>query len=42
MVAGQVQKAMSAGWAPVHGIESSVRETACWLVANRRILDQRQ
>ena len=37
-----VQKAMSAGWAPVHAIESSVRETARWLVANRWILDRRR
>jgi len=37
-----VQKAMSAGWAPVHDIESSVRETARWLVANRWILDRRR
>lgn len=37
-----VQKAMTAGWAPVHTIESSVRETARWLVANRWILDSRR
>jgi UDP-glucose 4-epimerase len=37
-----VQKAMTAGWAPGHTIESSVRETARWLVANRWILDRRR
>ena len=37
-----VQKAMSAGWAPAHTIESSVRETTRWLAANRWILDSRR
>jgi UDP-glucose 4-epimerase len=37
-----VQKAMNAGWSPVHAIESSVRETARWLVADRWILDSRR
>jgi UDP-glucose 4-epimerase len=37
-----VQKAMAAGWAPFHTIESSVRETARWLLDNRWILDSRR
>ena len=37
-----VQKAMNTGWAPIHTIESSVRETARWLDANRWILDSRR
>ena len=37
-----VQKAMSTGWSPAHTIESSVRETTRWLVANRWILDSRR
>jgi UDP-glucose 4-epimerase len=36
-----VQKAMSAGWTPAHSIESSVRQTVRWLLANRWIFDRR-
>jgi UDP-glucose 4-epimerase len=36
-----VGKARATGWAPRHGIESAVRETVRWLVANRWILEAR-
>jgi UDP-glucose 4-epimerase len=37
-----VQKMMSAGWTPAHSIESSVRQTVRWLLANRWIFERRQ
>lgn len=37
-----VEKAMRTGWAPAHSIESSVRETVRWLLANRWIFERRQ
>ena len=36
-----VRKAMATGWAPKHGIERSVRETARWLSDNPWIFDKR-
>ena len=35
-----VGKATSTGWSPRHDIESAVRETARWLVANRWIFEE--
>jgi UDP-glucose 4-epimerase len=37
-----VRKAIDAGWAPVHDIEGSVRETVRWLMDNRWILERRR
>jgi UDP-glucose 4-epimerase len=37
-----VQKAMATGWAPIHSIESSVRQTVRWLLGHRWIFDRRQ
>lgn len=37
-----VEKAMHTGWAPAHSIESSVRETVRWLLANRWIFERRE
>jgi UDP-glucose 4-epimerase len=37
-----VRKALGTGWAPVHSIEASVRETVRWLLANRWMFERRQ
>jgi UDP-glucose 4-epimerase len=36
-----VKKVIKTGWYPQHGIESSVRETVRWLLANKWIFDSR-